>query len=1224
MPSTTSPNPPPPFSCAICRSALYAGKLNTDPCRACPAHKDRHFFPKPVGDPACDVLFVGDSPLVPRLSLIRQDREPEHAIFADVAGKVVTGSVVGLKKDPRYAGLRCRYTYAVKCAVDSATKKTIDACSGSLMRELGEIATARARAGMQTPLVVVAHGTTALRALRIGVASENEAMGMTYDVVINDIPLKVVASRSMKSIVGAPGKISSLVADIERAFQFAIDKPVARIARERLEAHYRYPTTIEEVRALCDEIIAYAPPGVDPAEWAISVDTETNTLFPHRDGLLLTIVSFAWGPGLACAIPLWHKDTPYDPAEAFEHVVRVLASPKKKIFHNAKYDLKVFWKKGVDVERFYWDVMLAEHALEEDKKGQYGLKYLVKQFLPSYAGYEDQLHEKLATAQGERQLDNVRKTKKAAAADVEIPAAAQAALEQADLKPTFQASALKKKVDALKEKLARGRLPVHDAIDRLGLTYPANRALKRFHKAWEKLGDRMRGLEQQRVFAGMGQIAWEDVPTLSPDDVQFAYDYETVLNATDLEVVEGPPTEEEQKFVAAAEVVLAYASYFKGKAVKEQTAKKEQKSGGFENIPCWESEPVLDEAGEPVKNPDGTPKSNLNYRRGVQLFYAAVDADVTRQLAIQQFNRMKQEDEAFKSAQAEMRRMLEMEKRRGGSQFEVRTLCTTPNPVVNLVKNYYVPRARELGDMEYRGVRVDKDYIKASMDKLAGVAQEQTEKLFAMAGEVFKTGDSKKIARFLFDVGDGYEPSDPAKASALAEKYPDRVKWTGKRLMYRGVSYTEKGALQTTEKVLNLLVNTYECEFASAVLMLRKATKAKDTFLLNSLELSSFDGYLHTNYNPNGTATGRLSSNDINMQNIPKNEMGGIPKTDPRYKLLTQEERAGVKCKRMFVPDDDSYVFVNADAKGAEVSVFAAYSMDAKLIAALRDGMDAHSFFSSQILRPDKVAEGLSGNERKRRLESVGIDDEHAWSYEDFVNRDLYAESEDAALRDYGKKLKKHRDNVKRVVFGILFGAGPKKIAEIVGIEEKLARSIIELLFKMFPTIPAFIEQTKWELRTFGMVETYFGRKRRFGMKNAPKEMMARAERQAVNFKIQASNSDIVLWCLTEMAPVIRRDFGGRMLLTVHDSLGFQIKKQYVGQLKDFMAEYGTRRVAKLCPWFPVDFKWDIEVGPSYGQLVSVEKYMVDNKAELAALNEALNEEEMLDALRLEGEGEAA
>jgi DNA polymerase I-like protein with 3'-5' exonuclease and polymerase domains len=1171
------------------------------------------------------------------MGIVRQDELLEHRTFQDAAGKVVRAAVKELRASPEYRDIGCRYIYAVKCATDNPAKRAIQACGAVLRTELDRICAARRAANRLLPLVIVAHGTTALRALGITAASENEIAGAVYDIARNDIPFKVVASRSMKSIVGQPGKYSSLVADVRRAFDLANQKPVVRITQEELETRYRYPKTIEEVAALVDEVLAYRAAGWSPDDTMIAIDTETNTLFPHRDGLQLTIVSVAWAPGLAAAIPLWHKDTPYDPAEAWPHVIRLLRSRKKKVFHNCKYDLKVFWKMGVDVERVYWDVMLAEHALEEDKKGQYGLKYLVKQYLPQYAGYEDQLHDMLAKAQGERQLDNARREVHKASKSPHpgrVPDDIQVIFDATGLKREVKPGAptrRMRKLEALKaaaEKQAAD--PVLKALQELRFEPPYNGNLFR------------RTLSEQRTLAERLRTRIDgegNLQPLSDTEARFVYLVETVpVDLKRYDLVEF--TREQEAELWALQKVLPYitAGYFEAEQANVEEGeqpKQEAKSGGFENIPLW----------------------NEDRSRGVQLFYAAVDTDVTWQLAAKQYKRMLVEDTGFKKKQVEVaKEVATLRLSASGCPYEVRPLCQTPDPVVNLVKHGYIPRARELCRTEYDGVKVDLDYIDRSSAKLTKVINAETERLHKMAGEEVKLGDSRRIALLLFDIGRGYLPSNPEHAAKLAEDNPGRVKWTGERLMYHGISYTEHGAVQTTEKVLKTLAITYECEFANSLLLLRKAVKARDTFLRNVQLLSRHDGRLHTNYNLNGTATGRLSSSDINMQNIPKGEMGGMPKTDPRYRLVPKEERQGVNCKRMFIPDDDSLVFVNADAKGAEVKIFAAYSRDPALIAALRDGMDAHSFFSSIVLNPDKVAVDSSGAKlfgeaRRRKLREVGIDDDHAWSYADFEAReDIFLEGvgpegiengvwvrgnpdapetwQDRARAEYGKSLKKLRDIIKRVVFGILFGAGYRKIAEIVGIEKKLAKDVIQLLFKMFPTIPSFIAQTKWELGAFGMVETYFGRKRRFSIDGAPSELLSRAQRQAVNFKIQSSNSDIVLDCLEVMAPQIRHDFGGGMYLTVHDSLGFGVKKKYIGQLAEFIRREGTERVARLCPWMPVPYLWDVEIGPTYGDLKSIAKYMAAHPEDLILPDTARGyvEEEMLDELRhtVEGEEETA
>ena len=79
------------------------------------------------------------------------------------------------------------------------------------------------------------------------------------------------------------------------------------------------------------------------------------------------------------------------------------------------------------------------------------------------------------------------------------------------------------------------------------------------------------------------------------------------------------------------------------------------------------------------------------------------------------------------------------------------------------------------------------------------------------------------------------------------------------------------------------------------------------------------------------------------------------------------------------------------------------------------------------------------------------------------------------------------------------------------------------------------------------------------------------------------------------------RDLGGQLLITVHDSLVFEIPKENVGQIPSMIEHYGVRGVAKQYPWLPVPFQWDIEVGPSYGELQSIESYLQDHPFEIPA-----------------------
>ena len=1117
--------PPEPFSCGVCCRPEFTHKEGPG-CNGCPAFRDTHYFPRGTGATAPDVLVVGDVPEPPdRMTLLRvqDDGQFLHEAFSDAAGQILRNAVTQvIEGNQAYRGRTVRYVYGVKCSASNPNKKVISSCQGPLQEELTKVYLARQQAGKTSKLVIIACGVTGMRSVGISVNSFEEAAGRVYETAIGQMPVVVVPTMSLKAIAAAVGKYSSIMSDIERAFQNVAENTIRITPRAQLEANYVYPRSLQEVEDIIKYIASYTEYGLPAERWMFSFDTETNTLHPHRDNTKLLMVSMSWTPGHAVAIPLWHpENTFFDPAKAWEHVKWLLAHKKPKVLHNAKYDIKVIWKYGWDIHNIGWDCMLAEHALEEDKKGQYGLKYLVRQFLPEYSGYEDQLHDILANTEGEDQRKSIKQAMKEGK-ELPLPEIVRNALAALEISPKFRVSSLEKTVAEFKGALAR-------------------------------------------------------------------VDYRSVIKTRNLSDEER--REKIETYIRHSEVLIAAhkAGEFREKKEEKKSKKTE---GGYENIPLKELS-----------------------------FYAAVDADATRQLGVMQFNRMVEEDEKIEKLRVEVERNIRHSRDPKIRSYTVERLCKEKHPVVALVKNGYLPRSRELARMEYGGVKVNRAYLQDAEVKLDHVIREQEERIYELAGERFNIGSTAQLSNFLFDTGVGYIHPNPEKAEALARDpvFGKKVTWDGRRAMYRPELYTERGKAQINEATLKIYATKYGCELSDAILVYRKAIKARDTFLVNVRDLSSLDGFLHTSYNLNGTGTGRLSSSGMNMQNVPKGSMGAIPDTDPRAKRMSKKEREGVKCKRFFIPDSEDACFINADAKGAEVTIFAAYAKDQALIEALRAGMDAHCFFSSEVLNPEKVGFGKTGSERKYALERAGIDDDHAWTYEDF----LLGKDDKLEDRKYGARLKKLRDNIKRVVFGILFGAGSGKIAEIAGIELAFAQTIIELLFGKFPSIPTYSDFTKWELRTFGLVETHHGRRRRFSIKNAPRKLLGQAERRAVNFKIQGTNSDIVMDVLTWIAPIIERDLKGRCLLTVHDSIGFQVPNKYAHQVKDLMFKYGTEMVAKANPWLPVQYKWDVEAGVSYGDVMPIDKYLADMAAAAAVEAESAGytEEEILDALRNENSG---
>jgi len=429
-----------------------------------------------------------------------------------------------------------------------------------------------------------------------------------------------------------------------------------------------------------------------------------------------------------------------------------------------------------------------------------------------------------------------------------------------------------------------------------------------------------------------------------------------------------------------------------------------------------------------------------------------------------------------------------------------------------------------------------------------------------------------------------------AQTSAVLENYwdgkeafnPNSTQHVGYVLFNKGVRegaehrlrlgpWAEKNAKsqqwKTDKKTLAAIAKHTGCEFTKALLRYREAHKALSGFIHEIRLLSEYDGYLHTNFHLHGTSTGRLASSHLNMQNLPK----------------------GHGIKKIFIPDDpETELIFNVDWKGAEIRVLTAYAPDQELIDALNQGLDIHSFFTQEVF---------------------GIP---------------YEEVE--AKKETDKTIEKLRSDVKRVVFGTLYGALARKIAETAGISEERAQEIIDKLFLRVMSLKGYMDETVAQIHQQGFVETLFHRRRRFPLAKVNGFFRGQAERRGKNMKIQSTSSDIVLAQLIEIDEHIH-EVGGRLTLTVHDSIVGTVKKEYLSQLPAFFDHYCVKRVAEKYPWLPVAFACDVGVGPSYGETISLDKYLRQERERQLSPDEALLlelDQEALCALREDEEETAA
>jgi DNA polymerase-1 len=297
---------------------------------------------------------------------------------------------------------------------------------------------------------------------------------------------------------------------------------------------------------------------------------------------------------------------------------------------------------------------------------------------------------------------------------------------------------------------------------------------------------------------------------------------------------------------------------------------------------------------------------------------------------------------------------------------------------------------------------------------------------------------------------------------------------------------------------------------------------------------------------------------------------------------------AGVNIKKIFIPDDpEEELIFNVDWKGAEIRVFTAYAPDKALIDALNSGLDVHSWFTQEIF---------------------GIP---------------YEEVE--AKKDIDDEMSKTRTTVKRVVFGILYGAMARKIAETAGISEEAAQAVIDKLFLRFPSLVNYMDEVVAQIKNKGFVETLFGRRRRFPLQTVNGFFRGQAERRGKNMKIQSTSSDIVVAQLVEIFENIGQ-LGGRCCITVHDSIVGTIKKKHLGEAQAFFDYYCVKRVREKFPWLPVDFAHDVSVGPNYGETIALADYIKKNPPKVLTQDEeflAELDEESLNDLREDEEERA-
>jgi len=385
--------------------------------------------------------------------------------------------------------------------------------------------------------------------------------------------------------------------------------------------------------------------------------------------------------------------------------------------------------------------------------------------------------------------------------------------------------------------------------------------------------------------------------------------------------------------------------------------------------------------------------------------------------------------------------------------------------LADLFKDVEMPLINVLAEMEYNGIRVDVEHLAAMSGLFATKIETLRSEIFAVAGEQINLDSPKQLATLLFD-----------------------------RLGLPVVKKTKTGA-STDVDVLQTLAAMHP--LPAKIIEYRQATKLKNTYIDSLPKLvNPISGRVHTSFRQDVAATGRLSSTDPNLQNIP---------------IRTEEGRA---IRGAFLAGPDDWVLLAADYSQVELRVLAHYCGDEALVDAYQNDRDVHTRVAAEV---NGVAESDVTPEMRRVAKTInfGI---------------VYGQSPFGLARTLGIS----RDEAAAYI-ELYFARYP-------GVQEFMLSTMESCRQQGFVQTMLGRRRDVQGIRDLRKVDV---NKRR---------NLTEAERIAVNTVIQGSAADLIKLAMISLhKQLAASDIEARLLLQIHDELVFEVAKKDAERLSEMV-----------------------------------------------------------------------
>ncbi|MBP8850083.1 MAG: DNA polymerase I [Breznakibacter sp.] len=396
------------------------------------------------------------------------------------------------------------------------------------------------------------------------------------------------------------------------------------------------------------------------------------------------------------------------------------------------------------------------------------------------------------------------------------------------------------------------------------------------------------------------------------------------------------------------------------------------------------------------------------------------------------------------------------------------------NNLVDYANSVEFPLLKVLAKMEYEGVFINSQELEAYSKELTLVVLNLEKEIYAQAGMEFNIGSPKQVGEVLFD----HLNIDP-----LAKT-------------------TKTGQYSTGEEVLEKLKGKHP--IIDLILKYRGLKKLISTYIDALPKLVNFDTQrIHTSYNQAIVVTGRISSTNPNLQNIP----------------VREEE--GREIRRAFLPQHEGFTFLSADYSQIELRLMAHFSADEAMIEAFNKGEDIHTATASKIFGVS-LAEVTSDMRRKAKMANFGI---------------IYG------ISPFGlaERLSIPRSEAKALIDGYFANfPGVKKYMDGV-IQSAQETGVVETLSGRKRQLPDIFSKNQ--------------------------VVRGMAERNAINAPIQGTAADIIKMAMVKIDRVFEKEqLKSKMIMQVHDELNFEVYLPELDRVKAIVKEEMESAVSLKVP----------------------------------------------------------